>query len=201
MKMRENQRGGSMMQRRVPWLFTVVVSGAVVFGMVGAQEEPPVPGKTLASTMEVYVFPTEAQTAEQQSTDEAACYTWAVQNTGNDPFKLAKKAEEQKQQTAAEKEQAKKAGKGAGASGAVKGAAMGALIGEIASDDPGKGAAYGAAAGAVSGRRARRRAQQSATAQAEQKGQQAQAATADELENFKKAFTVCLEAKKYLAKY
>ena len=190
-----------MMRRQLPGLFTMVVSCAVMLGVVGAQEEPPAPGKTLASTMEVYVFPTEAQTAEQQSMDEAACYTWAVQNTSTDPFQLAKKAEEQEQQTAAEKEQAKKAGKGAGASGAVKGAAVGALIGEIASDDAGKGAAYGAAAGAVSGRRARRRAQQSATAQAEQKGQQVQAATAEDLENFKKAFTVCLEAKKYLAKY
>ena len=54
--------------------------------------------KTLAATMNVYVFPTAGQPTEQQSTDEAACYGWAVQNTGSDPFQLEKQAEAQQQQ-------------------------------------------------------------------------------------------------------
>ena len=158
-------------------------------------------GQNLASTMDVYVFPKEGQDATQQSKDEASCYEWAVGNTGNDPFNLAKQSDQQKQQTEQAKQQAKSAGQGAGAKGAVRGAAAGALIGEIGSDDPGKGASYGAAAGLIRGRRKSKSAQKSATQQAEQQGQQAQAAIGQDLENFKKAFSVCLEAKDYLVKY
>ena len=97
------------------------------------------------------MFPTTGQTPAQQSTDEATCYNWAVQNTGTDPFNLQKQAQQQAQQTQQAQQQAQQAGKGAGAVGAVKGAAAGALIGGIAGD-AGKGAAYGAAAGLVVGR-------------------------------------------------
>jgi len=89
----------------------------------------------------------------------------------------------------------------AGAGGAVKGAAAGAVIGEVASDDAGKGAAYGAAAGVVAGRRRGKAAEKQATEQVEQQGQQAQQATAQQMDNFKKAFSVCLEAKNYMVKY
>ncbi len=41
-----------------------------------AQDGPS--GKTLASTMEVYVFPEEGQQTDQQSKDEATCYEWAT---------------------------------------------------------------------------------------------------------------------------
>jgi len=167
---------------------------------IRAQSEPAAQ-KTLAATMNVYVFPTKGQDAAQQSQDEAACYNWAVQNTGTDPFELAKKADADQAKTEQAKKEAAQAGQGAGAAGAVKGAAAGALIGEIASNDPGKGAAYGAAAGLIAGRRAKHRAQQQATAQAEQQGQQAQAATAEQVTNFKKAFSVCLEAKDYMVKF
>jgi hypothetical protein len=161
----------------------------------------PAGGKTLAATMNVYVFPTSAQDAAQQSKDESECYSWAVQNAGTDPFALQKQSQQQQQQTQQAKEQAKQVGAGAGAGGAVKGAAVGALIGEIANDDAGKGAAYGAAAGLVAGRRRARAAQAEATKQAEAKGQQSQQATAEQMLNFKKAFSVCLEAKKYMVKY
>ena len=157
--------------------------------------------KTLAATMNVYVFPTTGQTPEVQSQDEAVCYGWAVENTGTDPFELAKQAEQQKQQAQQQQEQIAQAGQGAGAKGAVGGAAAGALIGEIASDDAGKGAAYGAAAGAVVARRRTRRAKAEASQQVEQQSQQAQEATAEQIENFKKAFSVCLEAKEYMVKF
>lgn len=171
--------------------------------------------KSLASTLNVYVFPEKGQNATQQSEDEATCYNWAVQNTGVDPFNLQKQAQQQQQQAQQEKSQAQqqqqqaaKVGKGAGAAGAVGGAAAGALIGEIASDDAGKGAAYGAAAGLLIARRRGREANAQAQAQAqqntqqtEQKAQQQQAATAEQMTNFKKAFTTCLEAKSYIANY
>ena len=34
-----------------------------------------------------FVYPAKGQTPEQQKSDEAACYTWAVQQTGFDPAK------------------------------------------------------------------------------------------------------------------
>jgi hypothetical protein len=148
--------------------------------------------KSLSSTIEVYVFPTEGQDASQQSRDEAECYQWAVQNTGVDPFDLAKQAEQQQQQAAAAQQEVAQAGQGAGAKGAVGGAAAGALIGEIA---------YGAAAGAIVARRRTRRAKAEASEQVEQQSQQAQKATAEQIENFKKAFSVCLEAKEYMVKF
>jgi len=179
--------------------WTIVLAVGLLCGLALSQEPPS--GKTLASTMSVYVFPTKGQTPDVQSQDESACYNWAVQNTGTDPFDLAKQAQAQAQQTEAAKQQAGQVGRGAGASGAVKGAAVGALIGEIADDDAGKGAAYGATAGVIAGRRRGRAARQQATTSVQQQGQQAQAATAEQLANFKKAFSVCLEAKEYMVKF
>ena len=157
--------------------------------------------KSLASTMEIYVFPKSGQEAVQQSKDEAACYDYAVTQTGTDPFDLQKDAEKKKQELAQAAEQAEQVGKGSGAQSAVKGAAAGALIGEIASDDPGKGAAYGAAAGVIRGRRRGRAQQQQAEQQVQQQTQQAKADYGKQMENFKKAFSVCLEAKDYMVKF
>jgi hypothetical protein len=162
----------------------------------------PVPTqKTLAATMNVYVFPTKGQPAEQQSQDEAACYTWAVQNVGTDPFELQKQSEQQQQQTKQAEQQIAQAGKGAGAKGAVGGAAAGALIGGISHSDVGASAAYGAAAGAIIARRRTKEAQAQATQQVQQQSQQAAQATQQQIDNFKKAFSVCLEAKNYLVKF
>jgi hypothetical protein len=181
--------------------------GAALIGLLAgaalaqSTQAQPTGQKTLASTLNVYVFPTEGQPPEQQSQEEAECYNWAVQNTGSDPFNLQKQAQQQQQQAAQAQQQIDQAGQGAGAAGAVKGAAAGALIGEIASDDAGKGAAYGAAAGLIAGRRASRRAKDQASQEVEKQSQQAQQATGEQIENFKKAFAVCLEAKKYMVKF
>jgi len=180
------------------WMILLTVGLACGLALPQA---PPSGQKTLAATMNVYVFPTKGQTPDVQSQDEASCYNWAVQNTGTDPFELSKQAQSQAQQSEQAKQQAAQVGQGAGAGGAVKGAAVGALIGEIADDDPGKGAAYGAAAGLIRGRRKGRAAQQQAQASVQQQSQQAQAATAEQLANFKKAFSVCLEAKSYMVKF
>ena len=181
-------------------VWMILLTAALACGLVLPQA-PPSGQKTLAATMSVYVFPTEGQTPEVQSQDEAACYGWAVQNVGTDPFELSKQAQAQAQQTEQAEQQAAQVGRGAGASGAVRGAARGALIGEIFDDDPGKGAAYGAAAGMIRSRRRGRAARHQAEEAAEQQGQQAQAATAEQLANFKKAFSVCLEAKSYMVKF
>jgi hypothetical protein len=187
------------MRTRTIVAFLVLVGMAAV-GAVQAEAQTTTQ-KSLSSTMEVYVFPTEGQDASQQSIDEAECYQWANENTGVDPFDLVKQAEQQQQQAAAAQQEIAQAGQGAGAKGAVGGAAAGALIGEIASDDAGKGAAYGAAAGAVVARRRTRRAKAEASQEVEKQSQQAQQATAEQIENFKKAFSVCLEAKEYMVKF
>lgn len=157
--------------------------------------------KSLASTLGVYVFPTKGQDASKQSEDEASCYQWAVSNTGDDPFAVQKQQQADAQQAAANQQAAAQVGQGAGAAGAVGGAAAGALIGEIASDDPGKGAAWGAAIGLIHGRRMKREAQEQASQQASAQAQQQQALTQQQLQDFDKAFSVCLEAKDYMVKY
>jgi hypothetical protein len=170
---------------------------AVPFSTGVAQES----GQTLASTMEVFAFPTEGQDASQQSQDEAACFEYANSSTGTDPFNLAKQQESNEQLAAAEMQAAESTGQGAGARGAVKGAAAGALIGEVTGGDAGESAAIGAAAVAVRGRRQGRAARQQAEQQAAQEAAAREEATAGDLENFKKAFSVCLEAKDYMVKY
>ena len=65
--------------------------------------------KTLAATVGVYVFPAEGQDAATQSTDEAACYSFAVDNTKTDPFDLAEQAQQQQAQADSAKQQAQKA--------------------------------------------------------------------------------------------
>jgi hypothetical protein len=158
-------------------------------------------GKTIASTLNVYVFPTEGQAADQQSKDEAECYSWAASNTGSDPFELQKQGEQQAQQTEQQVAHAQAATKGAGAKGAVKGAAAGALIGEVTGGDAGESAGYGAAAGAIASRRRSHAASQQAQQQAKEQGAAQQQATAEQIGNFKKAFSVCLEAKDYMVKF
>ncbi|MCK6371050.1 MAG: YMGG-like glycine zipper-containing protein [Gammaproteobacteria bacterium] len=157
--------------------------------------------KSLAATMNVYVFPNAGQAPTQQSKDEGECYQWAVSNTGSDPFDVQKQQTAQAQQAEADKAQAADAGAGSTRKGALRGAAVGALIGGIADDEWGKGAAIGAAAGGVGGNVRGRRKASAATEQVEAQAQQQQQASAAQIENFKKAFSVCLEAKKYMVKY
>ena len=176
-------------------LASLVAIAAVSVGTASAQDA------SLASTMDVFVFPAEGQESSQQSKDEVACYEWAVSNSGSDPFDLSKQEEANEEQASAEQQAAEQVGRGAGARGAVRGAAAGALIGEIANDDASEGAAWGAAAGVIRGRRMGRQANQDAQQQAAQQSGQREQTTAEDLENFKKAFSVCLEAKDYMVKY
>jgi archaellum component FlaG (FlaF/FlaG flagellin family) len=192
-----------LVTRQAIALLSAIVAGGAASSQAQTQPSVQAPSgqKTLAATINVYVFPNAGQDAARQSKDEAQCYSWAVTNTGSDPFQLAKQAEQIQQQGAQAQQQAAQAGKGAGAKGAVGGAAVGALIGEIGSNDAGGGAAAGAAVGVVAGRRRARHAQAQASSQAAAQTSQAMAATEEQILNFKKAFSVCLEASKYMVKY
>lgn len=169
---------------------------------VTAQESTTAAGgqKSLAATMDIYAFPKDGQSATEQSKDESACYDWAHTNTGTDPFQLQKDQQSAEQQSQQDMAAASTVGQGAGAVGAVRGAAGGALIGAIAGD-AGHGAAYGAAAGVLIGNRRKRMARHEATADVSAQSAQQQQAYADQLANFKKAFSACLEGKNYMVKY
>ena len=67
-------------------------------------------GDSLASTLEVYVFPSDGQDSSQQAKDESECYNWAVSNTGTDPFQLSKEASAQQQQAVQAQQQASQTG-------------------------------------------------------------------------------------------
>jgi len=183
-----------------------VLFGSSLLAMVASAQSPPPASappaqKSLAATLNVYVFPSGGQAATQQSKDEGECYQWAVNNTGSDPFEVQKQEATAQQQAQQMEQQVAEAGKGAGAKGAVRGAAAGALIGEIADDDAGKGAAYGAAAGVVAGRRKAKHEQQAASQQVKAQTQQAVQADEAKIASFKKAFSACLEGKKYTVKF
>ena len=105
-------------------------AGVALFasGSALAQSAPP----SIAQTLDVYVFPNDGQTPEQQSKDEGYCYNWAMTNSGVDPFQTQKTEQQANKQAATDQQNISAAGAGAGVRGAVGGAAAGALVGELA---------------------------------------------------------------------
>ncbi len=150
---------------------------AVVLGTFSAV------GTGLAEAAEVFVFPKNAQTKEQQEQDEFSCYKWAKEQTGFDPNKLVEQAS------------APAAPKGGAVSGAAKGAAVGAIGGAIGGD-AGKGAAVGAGVGAVAGAHKRRKGEKQQAAAQEQAVKQQEAS----VEGYQRAFGACMEGKGYTVK-
>jgi hypothetical protein len=137
---------------------------------------------TLAAAQQ-YVYPAKGQSPQQQKSDEAACYQWAVQQTGFDPAKPPPAQPAAKPPTTATGTTP-----GAGARGALGGAAVGAIAGD---------AGAGAAAGAVVARSSSRR--QNAASQ-QQAQQQQQATTQKQQAGFAKARAACLEGRGYTVK-
>jgi len=130
-----------------------------------------------SASAQQYVYPAKGQTPEKQKSDEAACYSWAVQQTGFDPAKAPPPQ-------AAAPTTATGTTAGAGARGAAKGAVVGGIVG-----DAGTGAAVGATAARNQSRK-QNAAQQQQQAGASQQQQQA----------FGKARAACLEGKGYTIK-
>ena len=180
---------------------TIVITLIALVAAPAFAQSTTTSNKSLAATLNVYAFPQKGQDSSVQSQDEASCYNWAVQNTGSDPFQLQKQAQQQAQATQqAAQQAATQSTAGTTAGTALKGAAVGTLIGGISGNE-GKGAAYGAAAGIIAGNRRGRQQQAAASQSVQQQGQQMQQATAEQIDNFKKAFSVCLEGKGYMVKY
>ena len=121
-----------------------------------------------------YVYPAKGQSPQQQKTDEGACHTWAVQQTGFDPAKPPPP------------QQAGNTPTGTTAGAGARGAARGAVAAEIVGGDAGKGAAVGAVA-----HRSRSRRANAAAAEAVPQQQNAE---------YGKARAACLEGKGYTVK-
>jgi hypothetical protein len=131
-----------------------------------------------------FVYPAQGQTPEQQQADEAACYQWAVQQSGFDPTKPP---------PAAPAPQAATTATGTAPGAGLRGAARGAVVGEIISDDAGAGAAVGAVA-------ARGQSRRQAAAAGQQAEQQQTSAVQQQQAAFDKARAACLEGKGYTVK-
>ena len=143
--------------------------GMALIGQAGAQQ---------------FVYPAKGQSPQQQKNDEAACYTWAVQQTGFDPAKPPPTQAAAKPPTTAT---------GTTPGAGVRGAARGAVVGEVVGGDAGAGAVAGAAVARSQSRR-----QNAATAGQAQ--QQQQAATQQQQTAFAKARGACLEGRGYTVK-
>lgn len=137
-----------------------------------------------AAVAQQYVYPAKGQSPQQQKTDEAACHSWAVQQTGVDPTKPSAAPQAAPAPTTAT---------GTTPGAGVRGAARGAVVGEIVADD----ARTGAAAGAVAARGQSRRQNRAAGEQAQQ---QQQAATQQQQGAYAKARAACLEGRGYTVK-
>ncbi len=140
----------------------------------------------ISSAMKLYVFPSKDQTKQKQKEDEFECYKWAVEQSGIDPLNLPK-VEAPAPQTGPT---------GGAVGGAAKGAAAGVAIGAVAGD-AGKGAAIGAVAGGMAGRRKGKQAQAQQNQQAQANVAKSEQAMKDD---YKKAFSVCIEGKGYTIK-
>lgn len=139
-------------------------------------------GKSLSSSVGLYVYPANDQPPEQQSKDDYECYNWAQGQTGHNPVNP-------------EPISVQAAPANTGPDGSiVRGAAAGAVIGEIVDDDAGKGAAAGAVVGAIRGRRNRRAKAEQSQANAEAQAAQIEAQRGAEFNN---AFSACLSARGY----
>ncbi len=159
----------------------------LLIGYALAQTPAQPPANTsIASGLGLYVFPGNQQDQQTQEADEIACYNWAKQQSGVDPINPPQ----------VQAAQVDTSPDGSAVVGAAKGAAAGAAIGAIAGD-AGKGAAIGAVVGGLGGRRARI----SGDMAEQQQNEQAAAAQEQQLmDNFKKAFTACMEGKGYTVK-
>ncbi len=142
---------------------------------------------SLASSVGLYVYPAENQSSDQIAQDDYQCYAWAKEQTGFDPVSASEPAPVEAQAPGAD---------GSAMRGALRGAARGAIIGEIADDDASKGAEVGAALGMMRGRSHSRQQSQQQAAQA---NNQNQAQHQQRQDNFKKAMSLCLEARGYAA--
>jgi hypothetical protein len=172
---------------------------------------PAAPGSASspAQSIDLFAFPKNGQSRDQQLKDENECYGLAKERTGLDPQKPAPTGPTVEQTQAAQKQAAENAKKvkGGRLKGAARGTAGGVAIGAI-TGNTGKGAAVGAVAGTMKGGAAQGAAntqtQQKAAAQAKAKLEKEQElemqAHKEGQDTFQRAFSACMDARGYSVK-
>ena len=158
----------------------VLMLGVFGLGMQSAYAQ------SMSKSLGLHVFPSNNQDQATQEADEAACYKWAINQTGYDPINP----------TEVQSAQVDTSADGTAVKSSARSAAGGAAIGAIAGD-AGKGAAIGATVGGARGIRAKK----GGDAQQQQANDQAAAnVSADLAADYNKAFAVCMEGKGYSVK-
>lgn len=160
------------------WRMTGVVATAII-ALV-----PPLDSASWAQSAPI-IYPSAGQSLEKQSSDEAACRTWAQQQTGVYPGQAAPGYYGNPSYQS-----------GAPVlGGAARGAALGAVGGAIGGD-AGKGAAIGAGVGATAGlmRHNRERRQQAYA------NDQAMAQYQADLGRYNQAFAACMQGRGYVVR-
>ncbi|MDJ0655716.1 MAG: hypothetical protein QNJ40_16240 [Xanthomonadales bacterium] len=139
---------------------------------------------------EMYVFPANGQSAEQQEKDEFECHQWAAEKSRFDPVTGTSSAAGSQ----AENGTGTYSSSGGAGKAALGGATKGALIAEVSDGDTGKGAATGAAMGVFKGKRQRKaREEQHKTAADAARAE----AAANDRANYMRANAACLEGRGY----
>lgn len=178
---------------RMPAVFATVALASVLSGCVVAPPPRPVPPPPPPVQTQIYAYPTNGQTAEQQDRDRYDCYQWAIQQTGFDPSAPNVPPHDRIQVVGGPP--AVVPGSGV-AAGAVTGAVLGAIVSNPR--DAGAGALVGAVLGGVLGGAAES-AQNQAAAQANTRVVQSQQSAQLERKagDFRRATGACLEARGY----
>ncbi len=136
---------------------------------------------------DVYAYPNQGQSQEQQDKDQFECFNWSKQQSGFDPMAVPT--------ASAPPPQDQSTGPGL-LGGAAVGAGAGAIGGAIGGNT-GKGAAIGAAAGGLLGGLRSNR-QKNNNQQARQDWERQQAAQYQQARNnYNRAYTACMTARGY----
>ena len=139
---------------------------------------------------EMFIYPQEGQSQEQQEKDKFECYSWGKEQTGFDPMETPRATEAPPQ---------KGAKRGGALKGGVGGALLGAAVGGISGGSKGarKGAAIGGLSGGVMGgaRSQEQKRQEEHAAQQWERDQANQYAQNRNLYN--RAYSACLEGRGY----
>ena len=133
-----------------------------------------------AQAQELFVFPAQGQSTEQQEQDEFQCHRFARDRTGFDPMQT-QTATRDRPQT-----------QGGAVEGALFGALLGTAVGAIAGNT-GRGAAIGAASGGMIGGMSRADSRR----QQDQWDREQAAIYQQNRNNFNRAFTACMEGRGY----
>jgi len=173
-------------------IFATATLAAVLCGCVTPPPPRPQPPPPPVQT-NIYAYPMNGQTAEQQDRDRYDCYQWAIQQTGFDPSSPSIPPHERIQVVGGPPAVPPGAGV---ATGAVTGAVLGALVSRPR--DAGAGALIGAVLGGVLGGVAESaQDQQAAQANTVVVQRQQTAQLERKAGDFKRAAGACLEARGY----